>query len=72
MRTALRRLVGVATATVLAGGLAVAVPSSANAAGCRTAWGSTAEQQRVMSGALVTGVRAGRHASFDRLVIDLQ
>lgn len=64
-------------ALVLAMGLGLIVPSSANAADpyCGITWGSTAKTR---SGEAttpryphVTDVRAGQHRCFDRLVIDL-
>ena len=72
MKTTVRTAVtGLATLAV-ASTLAVAAPTAATAATCRTAWGSTAEHAPVLSGALVTGVRTGRHACFDRMVVDLK
>ena len=38
---------------------------------CPTGWGSLAESQPVHSTGSVTGVRSGRHACFDRLVVDV-
>ncbi len=46
-----------------------AVPASAT--GCRTHWGSLAKSTDHLTTGHVTGVRTGRHACFDRLVIDL-
>jgi hypothetical protein len=51
---------------------AVAAPAGASRSSCATAWGSTPERVTTMSTAAVTGVRAGRHACFDRLVVDLR
>jgi hypothetical protein len=39
--------------------------------GCATRWGSLPEAGATMSTASITNVRAGRHACFDRLVVDL-
>ena len=50
----------------------VALKPAAGATGCSTAWGSTAENRSAMVQSPVTGVRAGRHTCFDRLVIDLR
>lgn len=62
------------TAVVTALGLVLLAPASpAGAAHCGTTWGSLAKSapadERVLHA--VTGVRSGRHACFDRLVIDL-
>jgi hypothetical protein len=38
---------------------------------CGITWGSTAEQDPAMTTAPITNLRAGRHACFDRLVVDL-
>lgn len=51
-------------------GAAVAVPT-ASAATCRTRWGSLAESAGDLTQARLVGVRAGSHACFDRLVVDL-
>src|SRR3954447_26748932 len=52
----------------------LAPPATAGAARCSTAWGSTAEHAgpttRPSVGHL-TDVRSGRHACYDRLVLDL-
>ncbi len=45
--------------------------STATAA-CPTGWGSLPEANSRMSTAPVTNVRTGRHACFDRLVVDLR
>ena len=52
---------------------AVAGPGTAHAAApyCGITWGSTAEANRFVDGEMVHDVRSGRHACFDRLVIDL-
>jgi len=73
--------VALLSSTVLACGLAGAVaPSvgassgpatSSSAASCRTSWGSTPEVVKSERVATLTGLRAGRHACFDRLVVDL-
>ena len=43
----------------------------ASAASCRVTWGSLAKSQPAFTGKQVTNVRSGRHACFDRLVIDI-
>ena len=42
------------------------------AASCPTGWGSLPETKNLMTGAHVTGVRTGRHACFDRIVVDIR
>ncbi len=52
--------------------LAVALlPAAAGAATCGIRWGSLPKSTPEMTGAEVTGIRAGRHDCFDRLVFDL-
>ena len=60
--------------TVAAGVLPLAAaPTSADAAPyCGITWGSLAKNAAPMVAGPVTGVRAGRHTCFDRLVIDLK
>ena len=61
-----------AVAVVLVTAGAGAGTSAAHAAdGCATRWGSLAESGGTPAAGYVTGVRAGRHACFDRLVVDL-
>ena len=57
----------------LLGALAVAAPAQAQSPYCGITWGSTAKAQSNASGTgdHVDEVRAGRHACFDRLVVDL-
>lgn len=62
----------------LAAGLAlVAVPAQATpaaqqvSAACPTGWGSLTKAAPATVTGHLTGVRAGRHACFDRLVVDL-
>ena len=60
--------------TVAAGVLPLAaVSTSADAAPyCGITWGSLAKNSTPMVAGPVTNVRAGRHACFDRLVVDLK
>lgn len=67
LRAALVVLVAGATCTTVLVG-----PAAAHSAFCQQRWGSTAEQAGGSVSARVTEVRAGRHACFDRLVVDLQ
>ena len=48
-----------------------AAPTAAAGTTCQTVWGSLAEGQAARPTGEVTGVRSGRHACFDRLVVDL-
>lgn len=52
---------------------ATAAPTAAGttAASCAAAWGSTPETSRSHTELPIVNVRAGRHACYDRLVIDL-
>jgi hypothetical protein len=49
----------------------VAPAAAADSPYCGIRWGSLAKDAGPMSGAHLTGVRAGRHACYDRLVLDL-
>jgi hypothetical protein len=52
--------------------LGVVGPASAAASPyCGITWGSTAKARSAADAEMVHGVRAGRHACFDRLVVDL-
>lgn len=58
---------------LLAAGATLAPLSPAQAAPyCGIHWGSLAESRAAMSTARVTDVRVGRHACFDRFVVDLR
>lgn len=77
MHTVIRRLVVAACAATLAAPVAVTGTGSAAPASpapfCGITWGSTARATspaQLWTGP-VSGVRAGRHACYDRLVIDL-
>ncbi|WP_392544629.1 hypothetical protein [Oryzobacter telluris] len=76
-----------ALAVLAAGAALVAVPTASGAgsasatgtttttaaatASCSTSWGSLAKTSAPLARGRVTGVRAGRHACFDRLVLDM-
>jgi hypothetical protein len=50
----------------------IAVPSTqSQAATCNVTWGSTAKAVTNLTHRTLTAVRAGRHACYDRLVLDL-
>ena len=57
------------TATLAAGVVQATAASAAPYCGIR--WGSLAKSSWEMTGAPITGARAGRHECFDRLVVDL-
>ena len=63
------RVLAIAAVAVAAALPASAVPADA-AEGCSTAWGSQAERVPAQGWSVLTNVRAGRHACFDRLVFD--
>ena len=68
IRTLSRLFILLVTAVVAA----VAVPAMAHAAPyCGITWGSTPENARGGDREMIHDVRSGRHACFDRLVIDL-
>ncbi len=50
---------------------AIAERTTADAATCSTTWGSTAKTAGALQTGRVDGIRAGRHACYDRLVIDM-
>lgn len=52
-------------------GVAVATPTAAATPFCGITWGSLAKASTPMSTNAITAVRSGRHACYDRLVIDL-
>ena len=58
--------------TTVAASAGVAVPlSTASASGCSVTWGSGAKAVTNSTHRTLTGVRAGRHTCYDRLVLDL-
>jgi hypothetical protein len=66
-----RTAIGAAlTALVTTATLAV-TGSSAQATGCSVTWGSLAKSATSLTHVSLTGVRAGRHTCYDRLVLDL-
>lgn len=70
----MKKLISWLAALVLAMGLGLIVPSGASAAEpyCGIRWGSTPKYSKVYTGDVITNVRSGRHACFDRLVVDLR
>jgi hypothetical protein len=66
------RFYGLLAAAAVAIGVVPAVAGAAAAAPyCGITWGSLAKSAPAMTQAPVTGVRAGRHDCYDRLVVDL-
>ncbi len=61
---------GTLGAGTLGAGLAAAAPAQA-APFCGITWGSLAKSAAPMSQGRLTGVRAGRHDCYDRLVLDV-
>jgi hypothetical protein len=61
----------VAAAALTASLMVAAAPPTAAAASCASPWGSLPEHGADHTSATVRNLRAGRHACFDRLVIDL-
>ncbi len=67
-----RLVVGLAT-LVLSAVTGIGAAGSAGAAPyCGITWGSTAKSGGTLVASRVTGVRAGRHACFDRMVVDVR
>ena len=72
MNNRTRARLATCAAAVLTVGTAITGGTGAQAsAGCTTGWGSLSKGSRAMAAATVEGVRSGRHACFDRLVVDL-
>jgi hypothetical protein len=71
MRTPLRLII--LAVTSLLGALVLTAPAQARSPYCGITWGSTPEVQATTGSAEdhIDGVRAGRHACYDRLVVDL-
>lgn len=66
------RLAGAVAALALTvSGAAAAAPVASAAPFCGITWGSLAKSSTPMGATTMTNVRAGRHACYDRLVIDL-
>jgi hypothetical protein len=68
-RTSLRLSVLALTSALCA--VVLTTPAHAAAPYCGITWGSTPEHRASRDTEMVNDVRAGRHACFDRLVIDL-
>ncbi len=67
-----KTLVAAVTAATAVSTIVLSVPADpARATACSVTWGSGAKAVTNTAHRTVTGVRAGRHACFDRLVVDL-
>lgn len=69
IKTAL--VTAVSASCLLAGGIVTSAPADAAAPYCGITWGSTAKTSANESSAYVLRTRAGEHACYDRLVVDL-
>lgn len=67
----MKRLVALVIGLALAGVTFVAAPASAATPYCGIRWGSLAKSASGMSTATLVNVRAGRHACYDRVVLDV-
>ena len=68
----MKRLIRILVVVLLASmGVTLASPSEAAAPYCGIRWGSLTKTASAMSSAPITGIRTGRHACYDRLVIDV-
>ena len=69
----MKRWLAAVAAAVTVGTVAWVAPAAADAGPyCGIRWGSLGKQGGAPSGAVLTDVRAGRHACFDRLVVDMR
>jgi hypothetical protein len=67
-------LAAFAVAALPAGAATAVAPDTSTArpsADCATGWGSLPEATKTLRSATVENIRTGRHACFDRLVVDL-
>jgi hypothetical protein len=69
-RTLRAAIATMAVAAATGTGAVVTAPA-ATAASCAVTWGSLAKTSAPMTARQIRGVRAGQHACYDRLVIDL-
>ncbi len=63
--------VTLAVAAAIATGTAVTAPAATAATTCAVTWGSLPKTSAPMTARQIRGVRAGHHACYDRLVVDL-
>jgi hypothetical protein len=66
-----RRAIGLLAAGLVMVGAVGIAPSSASAVSCGIRWGSLPRSGSAATAGVVVGVRAGEHACFDRLVVDI-
>ena len=76
MKRTARALLVTSTTLVLTAATGIGTPLQANAhttssSTCSVRWGSLPKAGPVMTTAVITDFRAGRHACFDRFVVDL-
>lgn len=67
----MRRLLLLFVSALTLAGLFIAPAPASAAPGCASGWGSIPKVSRARTFAPLTGVRAGRHDCFDRLVLDI-
>ena len=67
----MNKLLASAVIVTAAAGIAVSVPTAASATSCSVTWGSLAKAATNVNHGTLLGVRAGRHACYDRLVLDV-
>ena len=70
-RTLRTAAVTLAMAAATATGAVVTAPAATAATTCAVTWGSLPKSSAPMTARQIRGVRAGQHACYDRLVIDL-
>ena len=66
-----RLLVWLSILSLVLAGSVLTAPAAAAHPYCGQVWGSQTRDVGDLSGGLLTDVRAGRHACFDRLVLDV-
>lgn len=67
----MKKILALAATAALGASLLLTSPAPAQAASCSTPWGSTAERLTNYHHGTLIAIRSGRHACFDRLVLDL-
>jgi len=63
--------VGIVPVVAVTSASSASTPASTTTATCSTPWGSLAKQRTSTSSKQIVNVRSGRHACFDRLVVDV-
>ena len=67
----MKKVLVITAITATAGLIPALVPAAAQATTCATRWGSQPKAVSAAPHAALTGLRAGRHDCYDRLVLDL-